>query len=56
MFSELGNVDVLCRLGGAPGVALLTAGHPALFISICKQQHISLERCYISELREGAEI
>ena len=37
MFSELYNVDVLFRLSGPPRIALLTAGHPGLFISICKK-------------------
>ena len=37
MFYELDNVDVLFRLGGLPRIALLTAGHPGPFISICKK-------------------
>ena len=36
MFSELDDVDVSFRLGGAPRIDLLTAGHPGLFISMCK--------------------
>ena len=34
--SELDNVEVLFRLGGPPRIALPTAGHPGLFISISK--------------------
>ena len=38
MFFELDNIHVLLRLGGAPRIALQTAGHQGLSISICKNK------------------
>ena len=38
MFSELGNIDALFRLGGPHTIAFLTAGYQGLFISICQKK------------------